>query len=401
MMEKIRVLVVDDVDDVRRSIVALLELDDTIEVAGEAENGKVALEKAARLHPDIILMDVNMPVMDGITCTERMSTTCPKSSVIIVSVQGENDYLRRAMLAGAKEYVVKPFTTEELVETIKKVYVSETRKRSTTQSVLMEDHFVSRAKVFSLISSKGGVGKTTIGTNLAVALQRHKKRVVFVDFDVQFGDAALVYNLNDSRRNLYQLVRDISEMDADLVEKYLILHESGVKVLPAPQKPEEGEMIGVHHVHRVVEALRENYDFIVLDTAPTMNDLFFSILDVSDFCFLVNVPSLSILKNNRALLDVLQKLNYGQLDIRVVLNRDGARNGIRQRDVERVLEREIYWEMANDFRFVEMSINEGVPFVMKDSKNKLSRQIELLSMRLVNEERRQPAARRWLWRFGT
>ena len=116
----IRVLLVDDKVELRQNIRRLLSFDDAIEIVGEAGNGREAIEQARLTRPDLILMDLNMPVMDGIQATSAIARELPEICSIMMSVQGENQYIRRAMQAGARDYLVKPFSNAELVETIQK-----------------------------------------------------------------------------------------------------------------------------------------------------------------------------------------------------------------------------------------------------------------------------------------
>ena len=106
----------------------LLGFEDDVEVVGDAANGVTALELAARLLPDVVLMDINMPELDGIAATERLTALLPSASVVMMSVQGEPDVLRRAMLAGAREFLVKPFSSDELVTSIRQVHAREREK---------------------------------------------------------------------------------------------------------------------------------------------------------------------------------------------------------------------------------------------------------------------------------
>ena len=106
----IRLLIVDDIASTRENLQKLLSFEEDVEVVGTAADGNEGLQEAHRLEPDIVLTDVNMPGMDGIQFTERLATELPNSPVIIMSVQGERDYLRRAMQAGAREYLIKPFS---------------------------------------------------------------------------------------------------------------------------------------------------------------------------------------------------------------------------------------------------------------------------------------------------
>ena len=130
-MKRISVLIVDDIRDTRDSIRRLLQFEDDIEVLGEAGSGFEAILIAEERRPDIILMDINMPGMDGIHAAELMTQRVPGSSVIIMSVQEEQAYLHRAMIAGAREYIVKPFSGDEMASVIAKVYKIDQQKRAT------------------------------------------------------------------------------------------------------------------------------------------------------------------------------------------------------------------------------------------------------------------------------
>ncbi len=128
MTDKIRVVVVDDVAETRDHLAKLLSFENDIEVVGSASSGEEALPMAVKLQPDVLLLDINMPGMDGIATAEQLSATVPLSAIVMMSVQGEPDYLRRSMLAGAREFLVKPFSADELSAAIRQVHVRERQK---------------------------------------------------------------------------------------------------------------------------------------------------------------------------------------------------------------------------------------------------------------------------------
>ena len=130
MSELIKVLIVDDIPSTLDNLQKLLSFEPDIQVVATAVNGKVGVEQAKKVAPDIVLMDVNMPIMDGIQATEMLAQEAPGSPVIIMSVQGERDYLRRAMQSGAREFLIKPFSGDELIASIRRVYQLEQKKES-------------------------------------------------------------------------------------------------------------------------------------------------------------------------------------------------------------------------------------------------------------------------------
>src|SRR6478735_2581176 len=179
MADQIRVLIVDDIPETRDHLTKLLGFESDIEVVGAASSGAQALQLAAELMPEVVLMDINMPDMDGIAATEKLSAEVPTAAVVMMSVQGEADYLRRSMLAGAREFLVKPFSSDELTTSIRQVYTRERDKQSRMTPVAVAtagDGTTSQGArsgepgtVIAVFSPKGGVGKTTVAVNLAVA----------------------------------------------------------------------------------------------------------------------------------------------------------------------------------------------------------------------------------------
>ena len=118
-MKTTRVLIVDDVAQVRRELRTLLPLLDAIDVIGEAENGQNAIELAAALQPDVILMDVEMPIVDGLTATRSIKQRCPQCRVVILSIHSDEAVRATARLAGADDFVDKGAPLAALLQAIK------------------------------------------------------------------------------------------------------------------------------------------------------------------------------------------------------------------------------------------------------------------------------------------
>jgi len=125
MAKSIRILIADDHAIVRKGIRALLATEADIEVVGEAADGKEAVEKAERLHPDVILMDLVMPGMDGIEATRRITTRQPETRILVLTSFAEDEKVFPALKAGALGYLLKDAGPEELVRAIRQVYCGE------------------------------------------------------------------------------------------------------------------------------------------------------------------------------------------------------------------------------------------------------------------------------------
>ncbi|HEX8939993.1 MAG TPA: response regulator [Candidatus Limnocylindrales bacterium] len=402
MTDQIRVLIVDDIAETRDHLAKLLGFESDIEVVGSAASGGEALELAARLFPDVVLMDINMPDMDGIATTERLSATVPTSAVVMMSVQGEADYLRRSMLAGAREFLVKPFSSDELTASIRQVHAREREKLGRLVmpapvgtpggSAATERE---PGQVVAVFSPKGGVGRTTIAVNLAVAAATDpQKRVILVDGSFQFGDVGVLLNLNPKNKSIADLVPELEAGgEPESLDTFVINHSSGVRVLLAPPSPEMAELITTAGVKRVVETLRATHDLVVVDCSSWFNDTTLGILDLADVILTVLTLEITSIKNMRLFLEVADQLGYEPDKVRLVLNRADTTLGIRVADVEHSIGRKVDHTIVSDGRSVVYALNRGVPFVLSNREAQVSQDVLRLAEILSGERRASEEAR--------
>ncbi|MCW3489631.1 response regulator [Dethiobacter alkaliphilus] len=702
-MEKIKLLVVDDIPQTRKDIIRLLYFEDDMVVVGEAVDGTDALQKIAELQPDVVLMDINMPQMDGITATERACQMYPQVAVVIISIQGESEYLKKAMVAGARDYLVKPLGSEEMAGTIRSVYKQQKRRMvqqasvaeiasPETEPVTQEytgqphqrqekqyssfteqktrdreypGHYEQQANyerqsepppresgyypnhperqvrgpmdtppqvrhnpesyhqpgtidrdlgpypsqhdvrntqhtqqdweprggreqaferrdqtgphfdeeqgvphqvnkppqpnqqresgrqqgyygderepqsyyqhketshsredrqpfygnnssmesppdvrqnerpaenfsperysvqtptrenvrqetyakpkpeveenspraesprqegfvkhnpepqektsrkeaseqnhynqtpqkpaqqetpvkqkeaqepqrreeparestvqhqrpersssdekplgmVTAVFCGKGGVGKTTIATNLAVVLaQQEKKKVALVDYDLQFGDVSVLLNLSDGK-NISDLIQDADTITKELIENYMIRHFTGIDILPAPLFPQDAEYITPDHTDEILRVLKDNYDYVIVDTAATFNEINLQVMDLADSILLVTTRDIVTIKNTKTSLNILESLNYRD-KIRVVLNRSDQDLGVGVTDLEKGLEITVSHQVNSDEKSLIAAINKGVPVAVSNSNAEITRTFKRLSDRLTGK----------------
>jgi len=412
-MERIRVLIVDDIAETRENLRKLLSFDASIEVIGAAASGQEGIKLAKEFHPHIVLMDINMPGMDGITATEAVLQELPATQVVMLSVQGETDYLRRAMLAGARDFLTKPPTGDELMGTIRRVYetgktraammmpMQPTAPTATTTEGRRARH---EGKVIAVFSPKGGVGCTTIAVNLAVALQDmlgSKQKVALMDASVQFGDVGVMLRLK-ATRSLADLVPHVEDLDRDMLNSALSTHTSGLKVLLAPPHPEAADSLlastadgghgGGAALGTILTMMREEFDVIVVDMWSWLDDIALTIFDAAALIVLVVMPSIPAIKSARLFLEVATTgLNYPMEKIALVVNGVDRRVGIPVDKIEQAM-MPAAAQIPLDQQVVMTAVNMGEPFVTRDPSRPVSQGIMRLAERvqsLVTEEREE------------
>ncbi|HZD10643.1 MAG TPA: response regulator [Candidatus Binatia bacterium] len=377
MSDKIRVLIVDDLPETRENVRKLLQFESDVEVIAQAGNGEQAVELARQHRPDIILMDINMPGLDGIGASQAIVQHVPSAQVIIMSVQSEADYLRRAMLAGARDFLMKPFSGDELITAIRRVHTMRPALREVVTPAAPVERVEHsgrtarprQANIVSIYSPKGGSGCTTIAVNLSVALAEQGYRTLLIDGSFQFGDVAIMLDLKPST-SIVDLMDRMVELDADLVSSVLVKHETGLRVLMAPPRPEMADLVSEEKMKSLLDMLRDQFEYIIIDSSSSLNDVALAMLDLSDRIFLVTQQSLPTLKNVSRFFDLAQTLDYERNKVLLIVNRASDKLGISVKDIGDTLKRPVIATIPADEDAVTRAADQGRPLVTSNARKR-------------------------------
>ncbi|MDP4110467.1 MAG: AAA family ATPase, partial [Bacillota bacterium] len=299
-MDKIKVLAVADSEDGRYILKRKLT-SENLAVTGFSK-AESALEKALSARPGavVILPEKNE---DAVRLALDIYISLPGCAVFLLSDNIDMSLLEASMGAGVRKILKKSCGENELLECIRAGVCAEKARARNFSGELSS----AKSKVLSVFGAKGGIGKTTIASNLAVTFAQSGSKTIIIDLDLQFGDVNLFFDL-EPRDTIAELVQDKQNFDIDTMRGFIKIHSSGVSVLCAPKSPEFSEMIKGEHIEKIINTLRPYYDYIIIDTPPVFNDTTIVAIENSDKLLLIVSPDISSLRNAKISMDVLDSL---------------------------------------------------------------------------------------------
>jgi pilus assembly protein CpaE len=359
-------------------------------IDSDVNNAEAALEVISQTKPDVVLLENDFPGMDGFYLTEIIRRESPFTQIIILSEISSADAVRRAMRAGACDYLsYKSVTIEELSSALEHASQLSADARSKSRvSVDTEEKQVVRkrtdkkqyTRVVTFYSPKGGVGVSTIVTNLAQVLYAKGQKVLIIDGSLQFGDIAVLSNQNPTR-TIANIASKEAEMDPELVKSVII--EDKVHILPAPNEAEEGLGITGSAFAQIIQHCRAlDYDMILVNTSPYVSDPTFSALDAADLIIVVVTQEISSVRAARAFFNLMANLQLGRGKVKVILNRFTEASSLLPQKIGEILGQKIALSIPADGATAVRAANLGVPFVVDYKDQPISKAIVNLAAQL-------------------
>jgi pilus assembly protein CpaE len=358
-------------------------------VLGEGGYGIEAVSLAKDASPDVIVIAVEEPVVRALQTVEALADLLPQSPIVAYSSIQDPTSIRKAMLAGVGDYLVTPVKEEELIDSIHNVLAQEERRRARVAGET--DAPVAAGTVLTVFGAKGGIGKTTISTNLATAIvQKTGQSVALVDLDTRFGDVAILMDI-PVERSIADLAMPEEEINRELLQDCLYTHNTGVVILPAPVRPTDWRSVHAGHIERVVTLLSQTYDYVILDTPGTFNDIVARALELATLVLLVATVDMASLKDTLLAIDMLRSWNFPQEKVKLVINATNEATNVQPQEVKRMLGREVYWSIPYD-RNISTSTQLGMPVVVAKPTTKASESMVEMAYALSGVREQQQKA---------
>jgi pilus assembly protein CpaE len=219
-------------------------------------------------------------------------------------------------------------------------------------------------QIIAVFSPKGGTGTSSIACNLAVAMRLLTgKKVALVDGNLTFGDVGVIMNLVSSK-TIADLVNRISELDRDLLNDVMATHATQVKVLLAPPNPQTGELVTSDHLRTILETMKKEFEYVIVDTQASFQDRALAALDLADRIVALMTLELPCIKNIKLFLEVAELLEYPKEKTVLVLNKADNRLGMRVENVEANIQYKVALQIANAGHEMTLAVNQGVPLVI-------------------------------------
>lgn len=324
----------------------------------------------------VVVLGPEVAMADAAALADGMRLTRPSTSVVLVRDEVDAQTMREAMHAGIRD--VAPISdTETIKAAVDRAYQLYVALRGPGGAM-------HQGRIVTVFSPKGGVGKTTVSVNLALALaDRGARKVCLVDLDLAFGDVAITLQLFPSH-TIEHAIGSEDAIDAPLLESLLTRHADSVMVLAAPNHPDVRERVTPMLVSRVLKALRESFDYIVVDTAPAFDEQTLTALDETDECVIVATLDVPTLKNVKVALETLEMLDIARDHRHLLLNRADDNVGLGAERVESILGMPVA-SMVETSMDIAAATNAGQPLMTRDPRHPFSASLRDFSTHLTGQ----------------
>ncbi|NIM95920.1 MAG: response regulator [Anaerolineales bacterium] len=380
---------------IQQQIAAALGSQSDFHLVAELSTFEGVTKELYDTQPDIILIDHALDEEQALDTIDEISLQHPTTAIVVILLNNDPVQAQQIMLAGARAFLVQPFTQTNLISTLRRVCDLESRRRiSPTASAFVEDERDEPLQILSVFSPRGGVGCSTIAINVALALHEEIEcNVLLMDGKLLFGHLGLMMNIR-SNNSIADLIPHANALDTGLVKDVVTKHSSGIEVLLAPTDVQAGQGIRPDDLFNVMRGIRRMYDFVIVDAGSFLNENTVTLMDLSDRILLVATPDLAALHDVSRFVQISRTLAYPSGKLLIILNRAGMLGGVKTKDISVALRHKPFAQIPDDEGKVIRSLNQGVPLIFKHPRHPVSRSIKNLANMLASIGMEEQAQRK-------
>lgn len=314
---------------------------------------------------DVLIAGPSLSTRTGLSALQAIHDEIPATSLVLAFAKRPDASLRDIIRTGAMDLLQLPVADKSLHDAIERA-VAMSRSQPTEQAGATVQSATPEANlgtVFTVSSATGGCGKTFYATNLAYYLHQYTgKRTCIIDLDLQFGEVSTALRLRP-RFTISDILsrEDIEEVDLSAhIEEYVVTHDSGVMVLPAPKDPSDADRIHPVDVQRIIEAARSKFDYVIVDTPAALTEIVLAAFDMSNQLYVMATLDLPSIRHMGVFLNTLEKLKISSDNVKLILNKAERDVGLDVGQVTRLFPQG-FTSVLPYAKEVTKSVNVGTP----------------------------------------
>lgn len=309
-------------------------------------------EAVKALGKSLLLVDISGYQEQALNFVSKITTDFPDCKVITLSDKPDTDIVIRAMRVGANDFIKMPLIKDEFIKVLQKM----------SNDINGTNQQKSKCRIVSIFSNKGGVGKTSIATNLALELAKiTKENIALIDLNFQMGDVTTFLDLKPSF-NISYMLQNVDKINEEFLLSTLERYkDTSLYVLADPPYFKQIDNISIQSITKLFNILRESFSYVIVDASNNLDEKTIKVLEVSDLIFLVTIVNLPALRNCQRCIELFEKLGYEKDKIQILINRYMENDEITANEVEDVLSKNIYFKIPNNYFTMMSAINKGVP----------------------------------------
>ncbi len=281
----------------------------------------------------------------------KIASNYSNCKILALSDNPSVNLIVEVMRLGAREFLPVPIIKDEFIESLNKILCENEEEKKKN-----------KCKIISVFSNKGGIGKTSLATNLALEFAKiTKENIALIDLNFQTGDITTFLDLKPSF-NISYMLENIDKINETFLLSTLERYKrTSLYVLADPPYFKQADTIKPAQITKLFNTLKDTFSYIVVDVEASFDGKNIAALDNSDIILLVTVANLPALRNTQRCLELFEKLGYGKEKTKIVVNRYMENDEIKEEDVQKVLSRDVYWKVPNNYFAIMSAINKGIP----------------------------------------